>query len=165
MYYYINTFFILSIIGHFIENIFYTSRDSGILYGYWTPIYGFGTIITIYIYDLINNKNQFNNIKKVLISFLIGFIILTALEFLGGYSIERLLKISFWNYEKEKFNIGRYTSLKMAFVWGISSIAIIYIIKPITKKINRYIPKFITYILITLFVIDFIVTITPYLIK
>ncbi len=162
--YYINTFFVLSILGHFIENIFYTSRDSGILFGYWTPIYGLGTIITIYVYNLIKKKYKLNNITKIIISFLIGFIILTVLEFIGGYLIERLLKISFWNYEREKFNIGKYTSLKMAFIWGISSIVIIYVIKPLTKKINNYIPKFITYILITLYVIDSILTLAPYLI-
>lgn len=163
--YYINTFFILSIFGHFIENIFYTSRDSGILYGYWTPIYGFGSIIVIYIYNIITNKFKLNSIKKIIISFLIGFIVLTFLEYIGGFLIERLLKTSFWNYESEKYNIGRYTSLKMALIWGISSILIIYIVKPITKKINKYIPSFITYILITLFVIDSILTLSPYLIK
>lgn len=163
--YYINTFFVLSILGHFIENIFYTSRDSGILYIYWTPIYGFGSVITIYIYNLIKKKYELKKFKKIIVSFLIGFIILTLLEYLGGFLIERLLRITFWNYEKEPFNIGKYTSLKMAFIWGISSIIIIYIVKPLMKKINKYIPKIITYILITLYSIDSIITLLPYLIK
>lgn len=32
--YYFNYFFIMSIIGHFIESFFYTNNDSGILFGY-----------------------------------------------------------------------------------------------------------------------------------
>lgn len=163
--YYINTFFILSILGHILENIFYTSKDSGILYGYWTPIYGIGTALIIFLYNKISKKIQLTKIKKVLLSFVMGFFILTILEFIGGFLIERLLRITFWNYEKEAFNIGRYASLKMAFIWGISSIVIIYIIKPIMDKINKFIPRFITEILITLFFIDLIVTLSPFLIK
>ena len=163
--YYLNTFFLLSIIGHFIENIFYTSRDSGILYGYWTPIYGIGTVTIISLYKLITRKMKVSGIKKIIICFIMGFIVLSFLELLGGYIVERLLRITFWNYENEKFNIGKYTSLKMAFIWGISSIGIIYIIKPIMDKTNKYIPRFITEILLTLFCIDSIITLSPYLIN
>lgn len=163
--YYINTFFILSILGHFLENIFYTARDSGILYGYWTPIYGTGTSLMIYLYNKISKKIKLTNIKKLLLCFFMGFIILTALEFFGGFLIERTMRVTFWNYENEPFNIGRYASLKMALIWGTSSIVIIYIIKPIMDRINKYIPRFITEILLTLFFIDSIITLAPYLIN
>ena len=128
MYYY-NIFFLFSILGHFIENFFYPSKDSGILFGYWTPIYGVGVVIILIIYKL------------------------------------RLLKVTFWDYSKEKFSIFRYTSLKMALIWGLSSIVLIYLIMPVIDKSINYIPKSITYILITLFCCDFIVSITPYLIN
>ena len=49
--YYINTFFIFSILGHIIENFVYKHVDSGILFGFWTPIYGLGIILIL----LINN--------------------------------------------------------------------------------------------------------------
>ena len=52
--YYFNVFFVFSILGHLVENLFYTSRDSGILYGWWTPIYGIGTATVIYVYNLIS---------------------------------------------------------------------------------------------------------------
>lgn len=163
--YYFNIFFIFSILGHFIENLFYTSKDSGILFGYWTPIYGLGVCITIYIYEYINKKIKLTNYKKFIVSFLTGFIVLTILEYIGGFLIERFLRITFWDYSNEKLSIGRYTSLKMALIWGISSIVIIYLIKPIVhNKINK-IPKIITYILITLFMIDCIISLTPFLIK
>ena len=47
MYYYLNYFFLFSIFGHFIEGFFYSDGDSGILNGYWTPIYGLGVIVII----------------------------------------------------------------------------------------------------------------------
>ena len=48
MYYYLNYFFIFSIIGHLIESllvlIFDWNFKSGYLYGYWTPVYGLGSL-------------------------------------------------------------------------------------------------------------------------
>ncbi len=61
--YYINYFFMFSILGHFLESFFYSSGDSGILLGYWTPIYGIGTIIILLINKFID-KFKLNKINK-----------------------------------------------------------------------------------------------------
>lgn len=163
--YYLKTFFLFSIIGHFIENFFYTSKDSGILYGYWTPIYGLGVIITIYLYNLIAKKVKLNKLTKVIVTFLIGAILLALLEFISGLLIQEIMHMTFWDYSNEKFNIGRYTSLKMSLIWGSCSLVIIYILKPIIDKYIEKIPNIITYILVTLFSIDIIISLFPYLIK
>lgn len=163
--FYLNVFFIFSILGHFLEGFFYTYRDSGILYGYWTPIYGYGVIIILYIYDRISKKTKLNKLTKLVVSFLIGFILLTILEYIGGILIKKLLKVTFWDYSSEKFNIGKYTSLKMALIWGLSSVIIIYFIKPILEKVVKYIPNIVTYILTTLFAVDSLITLLPYLTK
>ena len=163
MYYY-NIFFLFSILGHFIENFFYPSKDSGILFGYWTPIYGVGVVIILIIYKLISKFSKKEYLKVPLL-FLCSSIILSISELFAGILIERLLKVTFWDYSKEKFSIFRYTSLKMALIWGLSSIVLIYLIMPVIDKSINYIPKSITYILITLFCCDFIVSITPYLIN
>lgn len=163
--YYLKTFFVFSILGHFIENFFYTAKDSGILYGYWTPIYGMGVIITIALFNLINKKVKLNKISKFIITFFIGAIVLSFLEFLSGILIEKLLHITFWDYSNQKFNIGRYTSLKMSLIWGVSSLIIIYIIKPLIDKYIEKIPNIVIYILITLFAVDCIISLAPNLIK
>jgi len=163
--YYLKTFFVFSIIGHFIENFFYTTKDSGILYGWWTPIYGLGVIITISIYNLINNKFKLNKMSKFIISFLIGAIILSLLEYISGILIENLLHITLWDYSDQKFNIGKYTSLTMSLIWGIGSLLVIYILKPIIDKYIKKIPNIVIYILVTLFSVDCIVSLVPNLIK
>ncbi len=70
MYYYINIFFLYSILGHIIETLFYTigSGESGILYGYWTPVYGIGAAIILLFYNLFLNK-KYNGFKKYLYLF------------------------------------------------------------------------------------------------
>lgn len=158
--YYINYFFIFSIIGHFIETFFVANFTSGILYGWWTPVYGFGVILILLISKYINRLNLKGKIIfKILITYLISMIILSLIELLGGYLIKIIFNQELWNYEKHRFNIGPYISLEMTNTWGIASILVIYVLKPILDKIVLKIPKLITYSLIILFITDIILTI------
>lgn len=157
--YYINYFFIFSIIGHFIETVFAKSK-SGILFGYWTPVYGFGVVLILLIGKLIGKINLNKKlIMKILIAYVISMILLSLTELLGGYLIEFIFNKTFWNYKNHKFNIGPYISLEMANIWGISSIIVLYLLKPLIDKVIKYIPKTATYILIALFIIDNIITV------
>ena len=157
--YYINYFFIFSVLGHFIESFFYASKDSGILLGYWTPIYGIGVILILIIYKFIN-KLKLSNILKGCALFLITMIVLSSIEAIGGYLIKWIFNTELWNYTNHQLNIGRYTSLEMSLIWGFSSILLIYFIKPLIDKIIKYIPKWLTYLLIIIFIIDLIATLT-----
>lgn len=150
----INQFFIFSILGHLLENIFVPNYTSGILYGYWTPVYGIGAITILLGYKYITNKFKLEGIKKAIAIFLVGAIFLSSIEYIGGTLIELLFHKTFWNYSNHKFNLGKYASLEMSLTWGIASLALIYIIEPIIKKITKKIPKAVSYILIILFIID-----------
>ena len=154
--YYLNYFFIMSFIGHLIET-FIMKSDSGILLGWWTPIYGIGSIIILLINKYITKFNL-NKILKVILLFISCSFILTLIEAIGGYLIEFIFKITFWDYTDYKFNIGKYIAIEMAIIWGLSSIALIYYIKPLLDKIISNIPKYFTYILIIFFIIDVIAT-------
>lgn len=140
------------------ESFFYSSGESGILLGYWTPIYGIGAI-TILLINKWLEKLKINKGLKILLLFIICSITLSLMEILGGYLIRWIFHKVMWDYSNHKFNIGIYTSLEMSIMWGISSIILIYFIKPIMDKIISKIPKYLTYILIVLFVIDSITTI------
>lgn len=158
MYYYLNIFFLLSILGHIIENFIYVHVDSGILFGPWTPIYGIGTLVIIGINNILK-KLKINKYIHPVILFILSAVFLSTIEYIGGTLIEKLYGRVFWNYSYQKFNIGKYTSLKMSLIWGLASILIIYILMPFLDKIIKKIPKFITWILILLFIIDIIFTI------
>ena len=156
MYYYLNYFFLFSIFGHFIEGFFYSDGDSGILNGYWTPIYGLGVIVIIIFYNAIKPFIENAKFKKFLSVFMIGAVSLSFLEYVGGIIIETLFHIVFCNYSSMRFNIGKYTSLEMAFIWGIASVILIYLIKPLVDKFIKKIPKLITWILLILLSVDLI---------
>ena len=155
--YYINYFFLLSVCGHLIES-FFSNGEPGILFSYWTPIYGIGAIIILLVNKRVN-KIKYNLFFKILTLFIISSIVLSSIELLGGYLINLIFHKELWNYSNHLFNIGRYTSLEMSLLWGICSILFIYLIKPIVDKFIKKIPSFISYMCITLFIIDTVATI------
>lgn len=160
--YYINNFFIFSILGYIMENITYlilnTKENSGIMYGPYTPVYGIGIIIVIIIYNNIKNT-KLSKFNKVLLIFLISTILLTIIEYIGGITIEFFFHKRFWNYEKLLFNIGHYIALEISLIWGLCSIIYIVLIKSFTDKLAKKIPYYITINIMVLFIIDLIVTI------
>lgn len=153
--YYLKNFFVFSILGHFLETFFYSGKDPGILTGYWTPIYGLGVCIIIFLNKIIKSKTKTKSKPlEFFLNFLIGFFVLSAMELLGGILIELIFNKTFWNYEHHLFPIFKYTSLEMSFVWGISSILFIYIIKPISEKIIPKIKNDLIIILLIIFITD-----------
>ncbi len=160
--YYLNYFFIFSIIGHFLETIIYVINDwsleSGFLYGYWTPVYGIGVVLIIYIHKLIFNKLKINKFYKILLFILIITIILTITEYIGGNILELIFNRTFWDYSDHKYHFGKYIALDVSCLWAVLSIGFLYLVKPWMDKIILKIPKFITYILCILFIIDLVCT-------
>jgi len=153
--YYINYFFIFSFLGHILESLFF--NKSGILLGWWTPIYGIGCVLILIIHKFID-KLKVKNFTKGLLLFFMCLIILTIIEAIAGYSIEFIFNITFWDYSNYKFNIGKYIALESSLIWGIGSIILIYLIKPFLDKIIGKIPKYLTYLLIILFMLDIFLT-------
>ncbi len=155
---YLNIFFFFSILGHLVENIFTTNYTSGILYGYWTPIYGVGIIIILLLNNFFKKKIKSKPLRYIFL-FFSSFLLLCIIEYLSGYLIQQIFHKVFWNYKKHKFNIGLYTSLEMGLVWGVSSLIISIFIEPLCIKYSNKIPKFISYILLGLFILDILLTI------
>lgn len=160
MYYYINNFVMFSILGHIVETVFYTigSGESGILYGYWTPIYGFGCVFILFMYNHLITHRKFSKWVENILIFLTGAVFLTLLEYLAGTLIEYFFDTIFWSYENLPFHIGKYISVEMALVWGIASLVLIRFLKPLFDFIEKRIPKWLTWIFIILFIIDVLAT-------
>ena len=157
--YYVNIFFIYSIMGHIIENVLYTINggESGILYGYWTPVYGLGVLVIVLIYKWLLNHIKKEYLRSLLL-FLFSAIILSLLELAGGLLIENIFNKVFWNYEHFKYNFGKYIALETAAIWGVFSLFIIYLIKKPFDWVIKHVPKWLTFTLLLLFVIDSILT-------
>lgn len=137
--YYINIFFLYSIIGHMIELKIHliNGYKGGILYGFWTPVYGIGSVIVICLYNKFISKLKNHKILKFLTIFLSGMIILSLMEYIGGVLLKLIFNKTLWNYSNYKYNIGKYMSLEMGLILGISSVILIYLLKKPTDKIVK----------------------------
>lgn len=138
--------------------IFFPSMNNGILYGPWIPIYGFGSCLIIVIMRFVFNRIKVNRFFKIIIVFLLSMITLTTIEFIGGNIIELLTEKVFWDYKSLKYNIGHYISLEISLIWGIMSLVVIYLIKPLIDKFIKKIPSILTYLVLIVFIIDCIIT-------
>lgn len=138
--------------------IFFPSMNNGILYGPWIPIYGFGSCLIIVIMRFVFNRIKVNRFLKIIIVFLLSMITLTTIEFIGGNIIELLTEKVFWDYKNLKYNIGHYISLEISLIWGIMSLVVIYLIKPLIDKFIKKIPSILTYLVLIVFIIDCVIT-------
>lgn len=156
--FYLNCFFIYSILGWILETlvgiVLKNNWQSGILTGPWTPIYGIGTITILFISNYLFYNLHLPRFIETIIVFFVVAIVLSFLECLGGVLIEKITGTVFWDYSNQRFSIGHYISLEMAFLWGVLSVIFIYLIHPLIKKLIIKIPIFITIILIAFFLID-----------
>lgn len=162
MNYYINIFFICSFFGYIMETFFkifiFKDMNNGILFGPWIPVYGLGAVLVIIIMRFIFNRLNISRWIKVILLFICSVLILTLLELVGGMLIEEFTGKIFWDYSNLRFNIGHYIALEISLVWGIFSLAFIYIFKPLIDKIIKKIPRWVTILVLILFVVDVIIS-------
>ena len=154
---FINLFLFYSIFGNLFERVIMYFIDktyvSGFMGTIFTPIYGIAMIIILFIHKKLKIRNK---ILKIIIEFLIYALIMSIIEFTGGFLIEKIFNKVFWNYDNYKYNIGIYMSLETAIFWGLLSVTILYLIHPLYKKIENKIPKFITVFISIIFIINLI---------
>ena len=161
---YINLLFLYSIFGFLMESTIYkisgTNMKSGIFYGPYTFVYGFGVLASIIIYEFLEKKKFIkNNILKVIMYFIIFTVILSLIELIGGNILHLVFNVDLWNYSSHIDHIGKYICVTNCFIWGALGTFNIYFIYPKLKKVFKKLPHCYTYILLFLFSIDFIVTI------
>lgn len=156
--YYINCFFIYSIFGYILETIVafltHTNFKSGILSLWWTPVYGIGAVTILFISNYLFKNLHMNRVYETIIVFFVVAITLSVIEVLGGVLIEKTFGITFWNYSNHIYPVGKYISLEMTIIWGLSSIVFIYVIHPVLNNLIKKIPNWITTLLIIIFIYD-----------
>ena len=164
--YYINCFFVYSFLGFFFESIVTKIMghkfESGILFGPYTPVYGFGVILVLILSKYIFYNLHLPRWIETIIVFIVLFFTLTLLEWIGGMFIEKIFGKVFWDYSHLKFHIGHYVALEISLAWAILSIILIYFIHPNLDRFIHKIPVLITYIFMFVYIIDSICTILKY---
>ena len=152
-------FIFYSFLGWLLEVTICSLREKryvprGFLIGPCCPIYGFAALI------MIISLNKYLN--DPLIVFILSAIIASILEYFTSFAMEKIFNARWWDYSHKKLNINGRICLENAISFGILALILIYFVNPIIIKIINSIPKlyftFIASVLLTIYVIDNILT-------
>jgi len=160
VYFYIWFFFIYAFLGWCTEVVYaaVNSRkfvNRGFLNGTVCPIYGVGVIIIIAC--LIPFK------EYIILSFMGAVVLISALELITGWLLEKIFHQKWWDYSDMPLNISGYICLRFSLIWGLVCLLIINIIHPIIYNIINMVPVTLGRVFLIIFLagilVDIIVTI------
>ena len=130
-------FLIYSCIGWCLEVVYAAVTtgklvNRGFLNGPVCPIYGFGMIIVLFVLTPLQHS--------VLLLYIGGVILPSALELVGGWLLYKLYHTRWWDYSDQPFNIGGYICLEFSLLWGVGTLVVMNIVHPIIAGIVEMIP-------------------------
>lgn len=154
-------FVIFSILGMIIETLYcyittgVIESRQGLIWGPFCPVYGVGAVILIFVL----NKYNKNWIKL----FILGLILGSVIEYLLSYILEAIYGIRFWEYSYITEHINGRICLPYSIFWGVLSILVMKIVKPLIDKIIKLIPinigKKIEMVIVIFLIIDSLCTV------
>lgn len=111
-------FVIGCMIGYLVETLWcfislgYIESRQGVIYGPFSPVYGFGAVLFTIFLDRFREKN---GVLIFSLSALLGGIF----EYICSWLQELSLGTVSWEYSSKPFNFGGRTSLQFAIIWGL----------------------------------------------
>jgi uncharacterized membrane protein len=154
-------FTVCSIIGLIVETIFWRvnfgefQNRAGLLFGPFSPIYGFGGLLmTVAL-------NRFHN-KSFIVIFLVSALIGGAFEYFTSWFLQYSFGIVAWDYSGTWLNIGGRTNGEFMIFWGIMGLVWIKVVLPPLLRLVNLIPwnwrYSITYVCAALLLVDGLMT-------
>lgn len=137
-------FAVYSFIGWIMETTFasITQRkfiNRGFLIGPFVPIYGFGAILIIQSSNWISLMFE-NHFISLFITLLFSTLLVTALEFITGFVLEKVFNSKWWDYSNNILNFKGYICLKYSLLWGILAFLLIQVVHPVIAQFVHVIP-------------------------
>ena len=130
--------------------------NRGFLYGPWIPIYGFGAILVIVLFDIRHVNYPF----YVLV--LGGGVVSCLLEYITSFIMEELFHRRWWDYSQKAFNLNGRVCLEGFICFGLFSVVAIDYVQPFfTSKlllVDENILFVLSGVLSVLFIVDTIVS-------
>ena len=131
-------FLIYAFVGWCTEVVYATLKhgrfvNRGFLIGPVCPIYGLGVLSVVMFLEPI--KDDWG------LLFLSSMVFTSAIEFIGGFILERLFNEKWWDYSEEHFNLKGYICLKFSIMWGLACVLVIDVVHPSVMAALRLIPQ------------------------
>lgn len=154
-------FFIYGFLGWCTEVAFAAGKERrfvnrGFLNGPICPIYGVGVVAVVVLLEPYENN--------LFILYVASIIVVTALEWVTGFILEKLFHSKWWDYSNMPLNLNGYVCLLFSLIWGVACVAIVKWIHPFIFKGVKILPVWFGTILLVLLGIgmlaDLYVTVT-----
>lgn len=160
--YYIFLYFVFySVIGYICEVFYVYLGDKkwvnrGFMHGPYIPIYGNGAMLVSFAITSMHIK------KDSFIIFLFGVVLCSLLEYTTSYVMEKVFHNRWWDYSERKYNLNGRVCLQNSVLFGVGSVAIIYLFNPLFNKLYHVMC---TTTLMWVSIIIFITMLTDFLIS
>ncbi|MGC6767326.1 putative ABC transporter permease [Enterococcus sp. LJL51] len=154
-------FFIYSFIGWLWETVYCSLRAGkfmyrGFLTGPYCPIYGFGILGVLYFLEPFKGN--------LILLYFLSALLVTVLEYLTSFVLEKLFHASWWDYKDVPLNINGRVALPVSAFWGLACVLIVRIIHPKILLATDFLTEAFGWILpaalIAMILIDLIYTVT-----
>lgn len=131
VYYFVIYFFIYGFLGWCTEVIFAAFKQGkfvnrGFLNGPICPIYGIGVTGVIFLLDPFRTRTVLLYITSV--------IIVTALEWITGFLLEKMFHNKWWDYSNLPLNLNGYVCVPFSLIWGVGCVLIVGYVQPLLHK-------------------------------
>lgn len=131
-------FLIYSMAGWIVEVAFVTLTtgrlvNRGFLNGPVCPIYGFGMIGVLLALGPVSDQ--------LLLLFLGGMLLCTVVECFGGWVLDKLFHMRWWDYTGYPFNFHGYVCLGFSVMWGIGVVLVVRVVHPPIFRLVNSVPQ------------------------
>ena len=145
LYYWILYFFVYGVLGWCTEVAYAAFKEGkfvnrGFLNGPICPVYGIG--VGVVVQFLMPFRGQ------LVVLYIASTILVTIIEGLTGFILDKLFHHRWWDYSKLPFNIGGYVCLLFSLIWGVACVFIVQIAHPVIHKGLTLIPFYMGIVLI-----------------
>ena len=137
LYHVLAFFLIYSCTGWCLEVIFAAATtgqlvNRGFLNGPVCPIYGFGMVIVLFALTPLQGS--------VLLLYIGGVILPSALELVGGWALYKLYHTRWWDYSNRRWNLDGYICLSASALWGLLGVVMVKWGNPLLTWLYDLIP-------------------------
>lgn len=146
-------FFLYGFIGWCAEVAFAAVKERrfvnrGFLNGPLCPIYGIGVTAVIAL--------MLPYGENLPVLFLLSACLVTVLEWVTGFLLERLFHHKWWDYTGMPLNLNGYVCLPFSLIWGVACVMIVKVIHPLIEKGYSLLPKWLGILLLSVSCITFL---------
>ena len=87
--------------------------------------------------------------SHIVFLYIASTILVTLLEWVTGFALEKLFHHRWWDYSKMPLNIGGYVCLLFSLIWGVVCVAIVEFVHPLLYGLLTLIPHLLGVIILT----------------